>query len=132
MREFYFFKPEGSGDSTEPSDSAERSPSGSLYLGAGGVLDGGVGALRRPGDALHHVLVLPELRLAVFGGHDPHAHRLVVGAAGDQRAVLVGPHHADPLPVAREGLNAVAAKKNTERQTGNESQWIHRKSSFKK
>lgn len=65
-------------------------------------------AFWRPGDALHHVFVLPQLRFALFGSHHPHAHGLVIGAAGDERAVLVGPHHADPLPVAREGLHAVA------------------------
>lgn len=96
-------KPEGSGKLA------------SVYLGACGVLDGGVGALWRPGDALHHVLVLPQLRLAVFGGHDPHTHRLVVGAAGDQRAVLIGPNHADPLPVACEGLHAVANRQKKQR-----------------
>lgn len=90
----------------------------SLYLGARGILDGGVGALWGPGDALHHVLVLPQLSLALFGSHHPHAHRLVVGAAGQQRAVLVGPHHPDPLPVAGEGFYAVANCKEKEKSVG--------------
>lgn len=54
------------------------------------------------------MFVLPQLSLAFFGGHYPHADCLVVGAAGDQRAVLVGSYHTDPLPVACEGLHAVA------------------------
>lgn len=65
-------------------------------------------ALWRPGNALHHMFMFPQLSFALFGSHDPHAHRLVVGATGDEGAVLVGPHHADPLPVACEGLHAVA------------------------
>ena len=77
------------------------------YLGAGGLHDAWVGALGGPGDALHHMLMLPQLGLALFGRHNPHAHGLVVGAAGDQRAVRVGPHHAHPLPVAGEGLHTV-------------------------
>ena len=79
-----------------------------MYLRARGLHDAGVGALGGPGDALHHVLVLPQLGFALFGRHGPHAHSLVIGAAGDQRAVLVGPHHAHPLPVACEGLHAVS------------------------
>lgn len=63
--------------------------------------------LRGPGDALHHMFVLPQLSFALLGGHHPDAHRLVVGAACDQGAVLVGTHHSDPLPVAGEGLHAV-------------------------
>ena len=78
-----------------------------MYLGASGLQDGGVGAVRGPGDALHHVLVLSQLRLALLGGRHPHAHRLVVGAAGDQRTVLVGPNHAHPLSVARKRLHAI-------------------------
>lgn len=70
-------------------------------------------ALWGPGNALHHVLVFPQLGFALFGSHHPHAHSLVIGAAGDERAVLVGPHHADPLPVAREGLHAVAGAHHT-------------------
>lgn len=54
------------------------------------------------------MFVLPQLRLAFFGGHDPNTDRLIVGAAGDQRAVLVGPHHTNPLPVARKGLHTVS------------------------
>lgn len=54
------------------------------------------------------MLMLPQLSLALFGSHDPHTHRLVVGATGNQCTVLVGPHHTDPLPVACEGLHAVA------------------------
>lgn len=65
-------------------------------------------ALWCPGNALHHMFVFPQLSFALFGSHDPHAHSLVIGATGDKRAVLVGSHHADPLPVACEGLHAVA------------------------
>lgn len=92
-----------------------------LYLWACGVLDGWVGALWCPGDALHHMFVLSQFSLALFGGHNPHAHCLVVGAAGDQCAILVGPHHADPLPVACEGLHTVADaqnQKNKKKQKG--------------
>ncbi len=95
-----------------------------LYLGACGFLDGGVGALWCPGDALHHMFVLPQLSLALFGGHDPHAHRLVVGAAGDQRAVLIGPDHTDPLPVAREGLHTVANARKNSRGVIMLSEWM--------
>ena len=87
------------------------------HLWAGGLLDGGVCALRGPGDALHHVLVLPQLRLALFGGHHPHAHRLVVRGAGDQRAVLVRPHHAHPLSVAGERLHTVPVDRVAPYQT---------------
>lgn len=65
-------------------------------------------ALWGPGNALHHMLVFPQLSFALFGSHDPHTHSLVIGATGDKCAVLVGPHHTDPLPVACEGLHAVA------------------------
>lgn len=86
------------------------------YLRACGILDGGVGTLWCPGDAFHHMFMLPQLSLALFGRHDPHTHRLIVGAAGNQCAVLVGPHHTDPLPVACEGLHTVAnAKKKVKR-----------------
>lgn len=61
-----------------------------------------------PGDTLHHVFVLSQLSLTLLGGGHPHTHRLVVGAAGDQGAVLVGPDHPHPLPVARERLHTVA------------------------
>lgn len=90
-----------------------------FYLRACGVLDGGVCTLWCPGDALHHMFVLPQLSLALFGGHDPHTHRLVVGAAGNQCAVLVGPHHTDPLPVACEGLHTVANGQKTAKELSN-------------
>lgn len=67
-------------------------------------------ALWCPGNALHHVFVLPQLSFALFGSHHPHAHSLVIGATGNECAVLVGPHHADPLPVACEGLHTVAGR----------------------
>lgn len=69
------------------------------------LLDGRRGGLRRPGDALHHVLVLPHLHLrrrivsqkdlgrlgkawgkkyfALFGGEEPDADGLIVGAGGE-------------------------------------------------
>lgn len=59
------------------------------------------------------MLVLSELGFALLCGHHPDAHRLVVGAAGDQGAVLVGPHHAHPLSVPRESLHAVTVQKDT-------------------
>lgn len=77
------------------------------YLGACGIKYGGVSTLWCPGNALHHVLVLSEFSLALFGCHDPHTHRLVIRATGNQSAVLVGPHHTNPLPVARESLHTV-------------------------
>lgn len=78
-----------------------------MYLGACGLRYSGMCTLRGPGDALHHMLVLPQLRLALFGGHNPHAHCLVIGAAGQQCAVLIGPDHTNPLSVTRERLHAV-------------------------
>ena len=81
-----------------------------LYLRACGFLDGGVGALWCPGDALHHVFVLPQFSLAVFRSHNPNTHCLVIWTAGDQCAVLVWPHHTDPLSVACEGLHTVSNK----------------------
>lgn len=78
-----------------------------MYLRACGLGYSRMCALRGPGDTLHHMLVLPQLRLALFGGHDPHAHRLVIGAAGQQRAVLIGPDHTNPLSVTCERLHAV-------------------------
>lgn len=69
-----------------------------------------MGALGGPGDALHHVLVLPQLGFALLRGDHPHAHRLVIGAAGEQRAVLVGTDHPHPLPVACERLHTVPAE----------------------
>lgn len=80
------------------------------YLRAGGLQDGGVGALGSPGDALHNMFVLPQLGFALLGGHHPHTHRLVIGATGDQRAVLVGTDHPHPLPVACECLHTVPAE----------------------
>lgn len=79
----------------------------SKHLWACGFQDGGMSVLRGPGDTLHHMFVLPQLRFALLGGHHPDTHCLVVGAAGDQRAVLVGTHHSDPLPVACERLHTV-------------------------
>lgn len=61
-----------------------------------------------PGNALHHMFVFPQLSFALFGSHHPHTHSLVIGATGDKGAVLVGPYHSDPFPVAREGLHAIA------------------------
>lgn len=59
------------------------------------------------------MLVFPQLSFALFGSHNPYSHSLVIGTTGNKRAVLVGPHHADPLPVAREGLHTVADAQNT-------------------
>lgn len=56
------------------------------------------------------MLVLPKLSFALLGGSDPHAHCLVIGAAGQQRAVLIGPHHPHPFPVARKRLHAVTTR----------------------
>lgn len=89
----------------------------SPYLRAGGILDGGVGALWCPGDALHHMLMLPQLSLALFGSHNPHTHRLVIGATGNQCAILVGPYHTDPLPVACERLHTVADIQKTVKES---------------
>lgn len=84
------------------------------YLGASGILNGGVGALWCPRDTFHHMFVLPQLSLTLFGRYDPHTHGLVVGAASNQCAVLVGPHHTDPLPVACEGLHTVSGEWKTQ------------------
>lgn len=78
---------------------------------------GGVGALRGPGNALYHMLVLSELSFAFLCRHHPHAHRLVVGAAGNQGAVLVGPHHAHPFSVPRESLHAVTVQETQHHPT---------------
>lgn len=59
------------------------------------------------------MLVLSELSFALLCRYHPHAHRLVVGAAGNQGAVLVGPHHAHPFSVPRESLHAVTVQKDT-------------------
>lgn len=64
-------------------------------------------AVRGPRDALYHMFMLPQLRFALLRGDHPDTHRLVVGAAGNQRAVLVGTHHPHPLPVAGECLHTV-------------------------
>lgn len=70
------------------------------------------------------MLVLPQLGFALLGGSDPHAHRLVVGAAGQQRAVLVGPHHPHPLPVARERLHTVTTNADAEDFSVNSSNTV--------
>ena len=59
------------------------------------------------------MFMLPQFSLAFFGSHNPNAHCLVIGAAGNQCAVLVGPHHTDPLPMACEGLHTVAEADKT-------------------
>lgn len=78
------------------------------YLRACGILDGGMSAFWCPGNALHYMFVFPELSFTLFGSHDPHAHSLVIGATGNECAVLVRPHHTNPLSVACEGLHTVA------------------------
>lgn len=82
------------------------------HLWACGLQDGGVSIVRGPSDALHHMFVLPQLGFALFGGDNPDTHRLVVRAAGNQRAVLVWTHHPHPLPVAGERLHTVPVDGN--------------------
>lgn len=78
-----------------------------MYLRACSLRYGGVCTFRGPRNALHHMLVLPQLGLTLLGSHHPHAHRLVIRAAGQQCAVLIGPDHTHPLPVTRERLHTV-------------------------
>lgn len=82
------------------------------YLWACGLQDGGVSTLRGPGNTLYHMFMLPQLSFALLRGNHPDTHCLVVRAAGNQWAILVGTHHPHPLPVACKRLHAVPADGN--------------------
>jgi len=87
----------------------ERSSEGpDLVVVAGCLVDGRVGRLGRPRDALDHVVVVPHLHFALARLNQPHPDCLVVGAGGDHRAVSTAADHSNPLPVTGERLYTVS------------------------
>ena len=80
----------------------------SAYFIPGSLVNKACSCIRHPRDTLDDVFVLAQLGFALAGSNDPHADRLIIGAAGNQRAISRHSHHAHPLVVPDERLHTVS------------------------
>lgn len=67
------------------------------------------GCIGCPGNALYDVFVASQFCPELPRVDGPNSHRLIVGAAGQQAAIGVDPHHPNPFCVSSECLDAISS-----------------------